>query len=369
MNDDLRRLIFHRYRLGESVEHLADVFQRTVGSVYRVVGQMRAARIRELPLDYVAAPEFKSLSPEQVARYCRAVPQEVETNPAPKYPRRMEGGLTELPDFVEIDAIDEPDRKTERRAAGGFKVRPDSGLPPYLEGLYLNPLLTRTQETHLFRKMNLLKYEAAALRESLDPEHPKSHIMSKIERLYDDAIATKNRIVTANLRLVVSIAKRHIGTGINFFDLISDGNIALIRAVEKFDYTRGNKFSTYATWAVIRCFARAIPDEKKHRLRYRLVEDELFDMQEDSRTDFHIEEKEQTEREVQIDRLLGELDEREQQIITRRYGLGDSKASQTLREVGSEMGVTKERVRQIEARALQKLRKVVEEENLEIPGL
>ena len=88
---------------------------------------------------------------------------------------------------------------------------------------------------------------------------------------------TKNQIVQANLRLVVSIAKRHVSASDDFFGLVSDGNMSLIRAVEKFDYARGNKFSTYASWAIMKNFARTIPDEFKHRDRFRTSHDEMFD--------------------------------------------------------------------------------------------
>ena len=93
--------------------------------------------------------------------------------------------------------------------------------------------------------------------------------MDHIEELYDEAVATKNQIIRANLRLVVSIAKRHVGPAENFFELVSDGNMSLIRAVEKFDFARGNKFSTYASWAIMKNFARTIPDENRHHDRFR----------------------------------------------------------------------------------------------------
>ncbi len=114
----------------------------------------------------------------------------------------------------------------------------------------------------------------------------ESSQMDEIERLYDQAVTMKNQIVRANLRLVVSIAKRHLGPRDNFFELVSDGNMSLIRAAEKFDYARGNKFSTYASWAIMKNFARTIPDEHKHRDRFRTSQSEMFGATPDSpRTD------------------------------------------------------------------------------------
>lgn len=399
MREDIRRLIYQRFRLGETVEDLAESFHRTVSSVYRIIGQMRAARIAELPLDFIANAEFEKVSESQEKMICGPMPNTSPLEPAKRMRSRQPAvetlsGKKELPDFVEYDPESSFFEETEQEMQEDAKPEHDewnagrkdflsepidisvheppsgeSSLPPYLAGLYRVPLLTQEQETFLFRKMNYLKYKAASLRNKLDPERPKAHLMAKIESLYNEAVATKNRIVTANLRLVVSIAKRHVAAGMNFFDLISDGNLSLLKAVEKFDFSRGNKFSTYATWAVVRCYARSIPDEKKHRLRFRIVEEELFDAAPDVRSDQHADEKIQADREVQVDRLLGELDDREQQILMRRFGLGEAGEAQTLREVGSEMGVTKERVRQIEARALEKLRKFIEDEHLEIPEL
>src|SRR5215470_678501 len=89
------------------------------------------------------------------------------------------------------------------------------------------------------------------------------------------------------MRLVVSIAKRHSGQTDNFFELLSDGNVSLIRAVEKFDYSRGNKFSTYASWAIMKNFARSIPEEKHRRERYITGHEQIFESTQDSRTDEH----------------------------------------------------------------------------------
>jgi RNA polymerase primary sigma factor/RNA polymerase sigma factor len=246
----------------------------------------------------------------------------------------------------------------------GKKVRLPKGLPPYLASLYEVPLLTREQEVHLFRRMNYLKYKAAQLRKRLNPERPRNRLMDRIERLYNESVVTKNQILRANLRLVVSIAKRHVGPTVNFFELVSDGNISLIRAVEKFDYSRGNKFSTYASWAIMKNYARSIPGELRHIDRFRTGQGDVFVTTEDIRSDQQEQETAQVQREAQIERILKRLGQREQEIIVSRFGLNRDQEPQTLQQVGAELGVTKERIRQLEARALRKLRMAAEEENI-----
>jgi RNA polymerase primary sigma factor/RNA polymerase sigma factor len=191
--------------------------------------------------------------------------------------------------------------------------------------------------------------------------------MDEIERLNHESVVVKNQIVQANLRLVVSIAKRHVSQTEEFFSLVSDGNMSLIRAAEKFDFARGFKFSTYASWAIIKNFARTIPDEFKQRDRFRTSTEEMFDTKEDYRPIPMFEESAQQLREEQIGRILSKLDDREQSIIKCRFGLDHSEKPLTLKEVGAKMGVTKERIRQIEARALSKLRAAAQEERIELP--
>jgi RNA polymerase primary sigma factor/RNA polymerase sigma factor len=191
--------------------------------------------------------------------------------------------------------------------------------------------------------------------------------MDQIEELYDQAVKIKNRIVQANLRLVVSIAKRHVNASEDFFQLVSDGNMSLIRAVEKFDYARGNKFSTYASWAIMKNFARTIPGEFKQRDRFRPTSEEVFLAKADERSDRYMLESAQQRREEQVNRILESLDDREQKIIISRFGLDYSQEPLTLKEVGEELGVTKERIRQIQTRALNKLRIAAQEDNIELP--
>jgi RNA polymerase primary sigma factor len=248
------------------------------------------------------------------------------------------------------------------------RTKPPKGLPPYLADLYENPLLSREQEMHLFRKMNYLKFLANRLRERIEPTRARTADLDEIERLQEEALAVKNQVIRANLRLVVSIAKRHVGPSNNFFELVSDGNMSLIRAVEKFDFARGNKFSTYASWAIMKNFARTIPEENYRRDRFVTGHEEMFEAAADNRTDEHEYESALKRMQEAVKGMLGRLDERERKIIVSRFGLGGA-SEQTLEQLGRELGITKERVRQIESRAQDKLRKIASEEKLDLPML
>jgi RNA polymerase sigma factor (sigma-70 family) len=162
------------------------------------------------------------------------------------------------------------------------------------------------------------------------------------------------------MRLVVSIAKRHSGQTDNFFELLSDGNMSLIRAVEKFDYSRGNKFSTYASWAIMKNFARSIPEEKVRRERYVTGTEDFFDAAQDNRTDEHEIVATAEQASNKVNRLLEYLDPRERAIIRMRAGLDQGTEGMTLEKIGEKLGITKERVRQLNVRAMKKLRSLVE---------
>ncbi|NLF10057.1 MAG: RNA polymerase subunit sigma-70, partial [Pirellulaceae bacterium] len=188
---EVKKRIYQQYQHGEPVEMLAKRFSRTRTSIYRIIAEVRAQRIMDLPLDHIPHASFARVRSQ-------------------KQESRITGEM--------------PAAETSTK-----KSRLPSGLPPYLASLYEVPLLSREQEAHLFRKMNYLKYRAARLRSKLDPARPKRNLMDRIERLYDEAVSTKNQIIRSNLRLVVSIAKRHVGPTQNFFELVSDGNMSLMR--------------------------------------------------------------------------------------------------------------------------------------------
>ncbi|MFL5243361.1 MAG: sigma-70 family RNA polymerase sigma factor [Gemmataceae bacterium] len=323
-----KETIFSSYRRGIPVDTLARRFRRTRTSMYRVINEVRAQHLLERPLDYIYHSSFDD----------PAMEAEI---------------LGPMPDQEAYDA-----KRQE------MKVPKD--VPPELSSLYETPLLNKDQEQHLFRKMNFLKHKAGQLRNVLDPSRARIQDLKEIEDLQEESNQIKDILINANMRLVVSIAKRHSGQTENFFELLSDGNMSLIRAVEKFDFGRGFKFSTYASWAIMKNFARSIPEEKHRRERYVTGTDELFASAPDSRTDEQecLATAEQAAH--RVNRLMEYLEPRERDIIRMRAGLDDGNAkAMTLEEIGQRLGITKERVRQLNVRIMNKLRTIARDHKMD----
>lgn len=293
----------------------------------------------------------------------------------------------------------------------------------YLKEIGKVPLLSADEEIELAQKMeagSVAVEKIPLLKERLaetGDEQEKEEIQAEIKALQldvDRGSDAKKRLAEANLRLVVSIAKRYVGRGMLFLDLIQEGNLGLIKAVEKFDYRKGYKFSTYATWWIRQAITRAIADQARTiRIPVHMVEtinklirvsrqllqelgreptpEEIAEemkmpvervreilkiSQEPVSLETPIGEEEDshlgdfikddnvpvpadaatfTLLKEQLEEVLGTLTEREQKVLTLRFGLEDGRA-RTLEEVGKEFNVTRERIRQIEAKALRKLR-------------
>ncbi|MFQ5494665.1 MAG: sigma-70 family RNA polymerase sigma factor, partial [Phycisphaerae bacterium] len=228
-------------------------------------------------------------------------------------------------------------------------------VPAYLRSLYLTPLLTAEQERDLFRRYNYLKHKVSGALRDLDPDEitpPQDGVLGDLIGRVEEV---RKRIIAANLRLVVSIARKHVGWSPNFFEVISDGNMSLMRAVERFDYARGTKFSTYATWAIVKNYARSIPEQHYHCARYVTGQDELLHATADHRPAAPHGSDRKRIREIIAAALTG-LSEREREVVRGHFGLGGRDTVLTLDQLGRRFGVTKERIRQIEQKALSRLR-------------
>jgi RNA polymerase sigma factor (sigma-70 family) len=325
-----KQVIYNSYRRGMDVDTLAKNFQRNRSSMYRVLSEIRAQRLLDQPIEYIFNETFDDLT-------------------------KAEAIIAPMP---EAEAFEQT-----RRA-----MRIPKDAPAELISNYEMPLLTKDQEQHLFRKMNFLKYRASKMLSEMTLEsgfinYAKLRVetLDQIEASLKEANKIKELLIRCNMRLVTSIAKRHSGQAENFFELLSDGNISLMRAVEKFDYFRGNKFSTYASWAIMKNFARSIPDEKNRRERFVTGNDEVFDAAEDKRTDEGEVVAAAEQATAKVNRLLEYLEPREREIIRMRAGLSDGAESMTLEKIGEKLGITKERVRQLNVRAMKKLRTIVEQ--------
>jgi RNA polymerase primary sigma factor len=323
-------VIYNSYRRGMDVDTLAKNFQRNRSSMYRVLSEIRAQRLLDHPIEFIFHESFDD-------------------------PALAASIIAPMPD---ADVFEESRRK----------MRIPKDAPPELISNYEMPLLTKDQEQHLFRKMNFLKYQASRMLDEMKMpsgliNYAKLRVetLDQIEASLKEANKVKELLIRCNMRLVTSIAKRHSGQAENFFELLSDGNISLMRAVEKFDYSRGNKFSTYASWAIMKNFARSIPDEKNRRERFVTGNEEIFDAAEDKRTQEQEVLTAAAQATAKVNRLLEYLEPREREIIRMRAGLDNGTDGMTLEKIGEKLGITKERVRQLNVRAMKKLRTIGEQ--------
>ena len=324
--------------------------------------------------------------------------------------------LPELPDDLEppmeeIAEVEEEELVDPNTLVDSFSI--DDPVRMYLKEIGKVPLLSPDEEIELAQKMsagNLAKEQLEEADESaLPPEE-----LSQLKALVKEGEKSKQKLAEANLRLVVSIAKRYVGRGMLFLDLIQEGNLGLIKAVEKFDYTKGYKFSTYATWWIRQAITRAIADQARTiRIPVHMVEtinkvirvsrqllqelghdpspeeiaaemnmpvDKVREIlkiaqepvsletpigeEEDSHLGDFIPDEGASEpseaasftllKEQLVD-VLSTLTPREEKVLKLRFGIEDGR-TRTLEEVGKEFNVTRERIRQIEAKALRKLR-------------
>jgi RNA polymerase primary sigma factor len=326
-----QRVIHRAYHRGVSVTKLAERFGKARDAIYRAINHRRAAALAELDLRCIEMPTFDRSDAEEVI--CAG-----DVND-------MIAAAARSPDK------DKPSDTAETQALL-------EGLPAYVRDIYDVPLLGAEAEQALFVRYNFLKYRARQLRAQLDRYRPSAGTLDRIETYLRRAVTIKQHLVRANLRLVVAAARRHATARSHkqqsLVDLVGEGNLVLLEAIETFDAARGNRFSTYLTWALMRHFATAkrkqaaaLSDDQVQRLEYwpAAMNPALAAAEQAEYTQHTLEQ------------LLGELDDRERLVITRHFGLGQREQPHTLAEVGQEMGISAERARQIERTAMTKLRR------------
>jgi RNA polymerase sigma factor (sigma-70 family) len=310
---DERSRILRAYRHGVSIRSLSRKYHQSRSSIYRVIMAERIARLNRKKVRFIDDPLYHQDDAQLAIRQ-----------------------------IVEQDEIS---------GTTGEELRTPRDLPPYLQELYRTPLLTPGRERALFLKFNFHKFQFIQLRKQLEPQFARSRDLDLLEQHRHDAIETKNQIVRANLRLVVSIARKHLRPGLNLMELISDGNVTLMRAVEGFDIHKGNRFSTYASLALMKGFARSVP-MMRAMARCSAAADRLGEMP-DARNERLIDEFLHRE---QVMHLLSRLDDRERAILQAHYGLEKGEEPASYEQLGQRMGMSKQRIKQIERGAIEKLR-------------
>lgn len=331
----------------------------------------------------------------------------VEETPGTGKPGAEEPAEDGAQGFVLSDE-DEDDAPAQQVAAAGATADP---VKDYLKQIGKVPLLNAEQEVELAKRIEagLFAEDKLANADKLAPK-----LKRELEIIAEDGRRAKNHLLEANLRLVVSLAKRYTGRGMLFLDLIQEGNLGLIRAVEKFDYTKGYKFSTYATWWIRQAITRAMADQartiripvhmvevinKLARVQRQMLQDlgreptpeelakeldmtpekvievqkygrepislhtplgedgdsEFGDLIEDSEAVVPADAVSFTLLQEQLHSVLDTLSEREAGVVSMRFGLTDGQPK-TLDEIGKVYGVTRERIRQIESKTMSKLR-------------
>jgi RNA polymerase sigma factor (sigma-70 family) len=325
VGDEERVRILRGYRRGLAIGAIARRACRPRQAIYRVIVEERIAKLNKRRVKFIDDPLYHDEGAERA-----------------------------------VASILSQDELGAAAAASVEESRVPRDLPPYLQALYRTPLLSPARERALFLAFNYHKFRFVTARRALEPQFARGRELNELEGHLRRAVEVKNRIVQANLRLVVSVARKHLRPGLSLMELISDGNVTLMRAVESFDLHKGNRFSTYATFALMTGFARSVPEMLAARggggagdaqvlasvpdVRLSGVHDRLHDRE-------------------HVDHLLSRLDPRERHVLLAHYGLNGADGPATYEQVGVRLGLSKQRVRQIEQSALVKLRAAIEPAN------
>ncbi len=301
LTDDTCRQIFDMFRRGVPMDQLARIYGRSEPTIYRLVSRIRQDRWRTVPIEYIYSPEFDLPAADQTI---------------------LNGLSLEIPHRNHCDQVE---------------------------------TLTAVEERNLFRAYNYLKWKQDQIRKSFGENQMPTTKVDELDDLQQQVDKIKNKLILTNQALVISIAKHHLNSTLSLDELVSEGLGPLMKAVEKFDYTKGFKFSTYASWAVMKHFARIVPLAGQQQHQY--LDDEELDRVSPPADDVNEDESYQRSRAVQD--ALDQLNDRERSVLENRYGIDRQDEPLSLSLLGQRLGVTKERVRQIEAKAMNKLHSIL----------
>ncbi|MCK5226088.1 MAG: sigma-70 family RNA polymerase sigma factor, partial [Planctomycetes bacterium] len=288
--------LYKMFKQGCNITELMERFGRSKSSIYRIINIKRAKMLMAKKIDFIASDEFlnKNAGKEILAKLTRWQKSTIKKNNLPS---------------------------------------------KHLQALKNTPVLNRDDEIRWFKKYNYLKYLTWHICKNINLSHVSGREIKKAENYLAKAETIKKMIIEANMRLVVSIANKHTISGANLFDLVSEGNFSLMRAVEKFDYAKGFRFSTYASWVIAKDFARKIPTDKLKAAK------ETADYPANIQRDFRIEPAvdfaaiERAQKNL-IEVIRDNLDKREQYIILNHFGLLGTlvkKKKKTLKQIGDNL--------------------------------
>jgi RNA polymerase sigma factor (sigma-70 family) len=330
-----RESALRSFRRGTAIGELARRMERPQAMIYRALLEERVARLKRKKVRFIDDPLYHG---EDAGEAIEAIAGQAAG------------------EQIVVSPVASREREDRGAAVAG-------DLPVYLQELCRTPLLTPSRERALFLKLNYHKFQFVTARRRLDPQFARHRDLQRLEGHLRRATETKNAIVRANLRLVVSVARKHLRAGLSLMELISDGNVTLMRAVDGFDTHRGHRFSTYATLALMKGFARGVPALLEARGRTALAADPAALAALPDARGGRMAERMVARDEVR--QLISLLDERERRVLLAHYGIaaGDASVGDSYEELGHRWGLSRQRVRQIEQSALAKLRAAVRVNN------
>lgn len=314
---DEHAVIFQCWQSGDTVEALAQRFDRTERTIRRICLNEQRRRLLARKVEFIYSPEFDL--PDAESRI-----------------------------LADDEPLETPAAKPAAKAADPrhvVTVGSEAPLPP-------------SAEVAAFRRYNYCKFRLSGLLQRLR-KGPSAELVEQASVWAQRTEEMRARLVESNMRLVIAVARRHQRYVPNLDEVVSEGNMVLLRAIEKFDYTRGFKFSTYAVWGLMRHFARLMPLWQQNRVRLQTGRDAI--LQQASTPEKVAASLDQEIVGGLVRQLLDNLSRRERKIIQWHYGMGDGAEPRSLTDIAQRLGLSKERIRQIEAKGLAKLKAMLDE--------